>query len=147
VLDQAFPLMQARGMVGVVYVVAKRIGAEGFLNGEDLKTLRTAGWEIGSHGLTHRSLEDLNGDDLAEEVSRSKEIIEAALGEPIHSFAYPFGIVTEKSLLAVIRAGYTSGAGLGLVNTHRPDRLFYFSRREVHGTFDLTSFQALLEPQ
>jgi peptidoglycan/xylan/chitin deacetylase (PgdA/CDA1 family) len=94
--------------------------------------------------MTHLALADLTGEDLAKEVGRSKTVIEAALGEPIHSFAYPFGIVTGESLLAVMRAGYTSGAGLGLGNVHRPDGLFYLSRREVHGTYELQTFEALL---
>jgi peptidoglycan/xylan/chitin deacetylase (PgdA/CDA1 family) len=145
VLELAYPRMQARGMVGVVYVVGNRIGVEGFLDAEGLQTLREAGWEIGSHGMTHRSLEDLSAEDLAREVVLSKAVIETALGEPIHSFAYPFGTVTEASLLAVMRAGYTSGAGLGISNLHRPNDLFYLSRREVRGTYELQAFAALLE--
>lgn len=144
VLELAYPRMQARGMVGVVYVVGNRIGVEGFLDAEALQTLRQAGWEIGSHGMTHRSLEDLSAEDLAKEVVSSKAVIEAALGEPIASFAYPFGIVTGESLLAVVRAGYTSGAGLGISNLHRPDGLFYLSRREVRGTYELQAFAELL---
>jgi hypothetical protein len=53
--------------------------------------------------------------------------------------------VTEASLLAVMRAGYTSGAGLGISNLHRPNDLFYLSRREVRGTYELQAFAALLE--
>jgi peptidoglycan/xylan/chitin deacetylase (PgdA/CDA1 family) len=94
--------------------------------------------------MTHRSLADLSGEDLAREIVLSKTAIETALGEPIHSFAYPFGIVTEESLLAVISAGYTSGAGLGLGNVHWPDGLFYLSRREVRGTYEQQALAALL---
>jgi peptidoglycan/xylan/chitin deacetylase (PgdA/CDA1 family) len=46
-LELAYPRMQARGMVGVVYVVGNRIGVEGFLNAESLQMLCNAGWEIG----------------------------------------------------------------------------------------------------
>jgi len=146
VLEQAFPRMLARGMVGVVYVVGNRIGAEGFLSGEDLKRLRDAGWEIGSHGMTHLALSDLRAEAMPAEIEGSKTAIEAALGKPIHSFAYPFGMVTDESLLLVVAAGYTSGAGLGIGNEHRPDGLLYLSRREVRGTYDLESFRALLGP-
>ena len=146
VLDQAFPRMRARGMVGVIYVVGNRIGADGFLTREDLRSLRDAGWEIGSHGMTHVALSDLPAETLADEIEGSKTAIEAALGEPIHSFAYPFGVITEESLLLVIRAGYTSGAGLGIRNEHRPDGLFYLSRREARGTYGLEAFRALLGP-
>ena len=144
VLDQAFPRMQARGMVGVIYIVGNRIGADGFLASLDLRSLRDAGWEIGSHGMTHVALPDLPAGTLADEIEGSKTAIEAALGEPIHSFAYPFGVITAESLSLVIQAGYTSGAGLGILNEHRPDGLFYLSRREVRGTYDLEAFRALL---
>ncbi len=142
--ELAFPRMNARGMVGVVYVVANRIGAEGFLSADNLLALRQAGWEIGSHGMAHRALADLSDKDLRTEVADSKRVLETALGEPIRSFAYPFGTVTEASVKAAIEAGYTSGAGLGLWNVHRPDSLFYLSRREVHGTYELEQFAALL---
>jgi peptidoglycan/xylan/chitin deacetylase (PgdA/CDA1 family) len=36
-MEMAYPRMQARGMVGVVYVVGNRIGVEGFLNAESLQ--------------------------------------------------------------------------------------------------------------
>jgi peptidoglycan/xylan/chitin deacetylase (PgdA/CDA1 family) len=142
--DLAYPRMQARGMIGVAYVVGNRIGAEGFLNAESLRALRRAGWEIGSHGMTHVALTDLASNALTVEIARSKSRIEDALDETIHSFAYPFGIVTEESLLAIVDAGYTSGAGLGLSNVHRPDGLLYLERREVRGTYELQDFFALL---
>ena len=146
ILDNAFPLMQARGMVGVVYVVANRMACDVCIRGEDLRSLRAAGWEIGSHGLTHQPLVDLRAGAQAAEIGGSKERLEAALGETIDSFAYPFGLVSDESLNLLIQAGYTSGVGLGITNTHHKNDLYYLSRREVRGTYDLQAFRALLAP-
>jgi len=144
ILDNAFPLMQARGMVGVVYVIAGRLACDVCLRAEDLRSLRSEGWEIGSHGLTHQSLVDLPAGDQAAEILGSKEKLEAALGEAIDSFAFPFGLVSNESLSLVIQAGYTAGVGLGISNSHDVNDLYYLSRREVRGTYDLQAFRALL---
>jgi peptidoglycan/xylan/chitin deacetylase (PgdA/CDA1 family) len=53
--------------------------------------MNRAGITFGAHTLTHPNLNRLSGDQARGEVVRSKEIIEEALGEKIHTFAYPYG--------------------------------------------------------
>lgn len=57
----------------------------------EVRTLYNSGMEIGAHTHTHPILSGLP-DDIAEaELARSKDELEAILGEPVTSFAYPNG--------------------------------------------------------
>ena len=61
---------------------------------EELYELKKNGWEIGSHGVTHRSLLRLNDEELTMELEESKRILENKFG-PITSYAYPYGDYSE----------------------------------------------------
>lgn len=79
---------------------------------EELGLLAAAGWEIGSHTRSHPHLTSLADGDLAEELERSREDCEAALGRPCRSLAYPYGDVDPRVVAAARRAGYACAAAL-----------------------------------
>ena len=64
---------------------------------------------IGSHTVTHPLLSSLPAAEQAREVSESKATLQSILGNPIASFAYPFGGKTDytATTIALLReAGY-----------------------------------------
>jgi peptidoglycan/xylan/chitin deacetylase (PgdA/CDA1 family) len=61
------------------------------LNGEQLKLLAKAGWTIGSHTRTHRTLSCLNDEEAMQEITASRDDIHAHLGLKDMPFAYPYG--------------------------------------------------------
>lgn len=61
------------------------------MNALEVRGILEEGHEIGSHGLTHRSVGNLPYKEGMEEIIRSKEILEDVIGENISLFAYPFG--------------------------------------------------------
>jgi peptidoglycan/xylan/chitin deacetylase (PgdA/CDA1 family) len=82
------------------------------LGWDDLRGLADAGWEIGSHTATHPRLTQTSDAQLAEELGRSRAEIEAALGRPCPSVAYPYGDVDDRVVAAARTAGYAVGAAL-----------------------------------
>ena len=60
----------------------------------ELTELQKNGWEIGSHGVTHRSLLRLNDDEIVTELAESKNILEEKFGA-VTSYAYPYGDYSE----------------------------------------------------
>ncbi len=62
-----------------------------FMNWDEIREMRAAGMEFGSHSLSHTILAHLGEDEQFEELSKSREIIERELGETISSVAYPVG--------------------------------------------------------
>jgi peptidoglycan/xylan/chitin deacetylase (PgdA/CDA1 family) len=79
---------------------------------EALRRLADRGWEIGAHTVTHPHLPTLDDLGLVRELSRSKRAVEAALGRPCRSIAYPYGDVDARVVAAAAQAGFATGAGL-----------------------------------
>ena len=95
------PIMQQYGFTATVFVCTDYIGQPNdwnykdkkkrlHMSFEELTELQKHGWEIGSHGVTHRSLLRLNDEEIIYELSESKRILEGKYG-PIISYAYPYG--------------------------------------------------------
>lgn len=109
VIEHGFPVLSALGVPGTVFVVASLVGSPGSLSWHDLETLAEAGWEVGSHSVTHPRLTELGDAALDEELSRSRAVIEEMLGRPCRSIAYPYGVTDKRVEAAAARAGFTAG--------------------------------------
>ena len=136
VYESAFPIMQQYGFTGVNFIVANRLQVDGYMNAARLQELAAAGWEVGSHSMTHADLR-LVHDQLQSEGRQSKLVLEDALGLPVEVFAYPFGQLDEFVADRINRYGYTAAVGLGVSTQHDLSTLFYLSRREVENGADL----------
>jgi peptidoglycan/xylan/chitin deacetylase (PgdA/CDA1 family) len=86
------------------------IGAEPVyrtLTVDELKRLGASPWiEIGAHTESHRRLPELPEDTQRDEVRRSRTSLEALLGRPVTSFAYPHGAISARTVEIVAAAGY-----------------------------------------
>jgi peptidoglycan/xylan/chitin deacetylase (PgdA/CDA1 family) len=69
--------------------------------------------EIGSHTVRHADLADADGERAFRELAESKRLLEDMLGQPVRSFAYPYGHYSPACLPAAQRAGYESAAAAG----------------------------------
>ena len=143
VYDQAFPIMQAHGFVGVAYIVANRLEADGFLNVPELDEMIAAGWEIGSHSYTHSDL-TLDHSTAFSEIYTSRERISEATGVAVDTFAYPFGSIDPYLGERTRKWGYTGAMGLGRQIIHSTNSLYYLQRIEIFGQMSLEEFQAVL---
>ena len=76
------------------------------LSWDDLRRLGDAGWELGSHACSHPRLTQLADDELERELSESRGRIEAELGRPCRSLAYPYGDHDDRVVRAAAAAGY-----------------------------------------
>jgi peptidoglycan/xylan/chitin deacetylase (PgdA/CDA1 family) len=121
VLEHAFSVLSELGVPGTAFVAAGTVGAPGLLGWDELRLLANAGWEIGSHSVTHACLTDVDDAALEEELRASRELIEAQLGVPCRSIAYPYGESDERVRAAARRTGYTAGCTTG--GTRRADVL------------------------
>jgi len=70
-----------------------------------IEELAAAGIEIGSHGLTHRHLDELGAEELREELLASRRVIAERLGS-CRTVAYPFGAWRPEVAAAAADAGY-----------------------------------------
>ncbi|WP_181014790.1 MULTISPECIES: polysaccharide deacetylase family protein [Aeromonas] len=152
-LTRMLPLLEKYGYKAVVYVVT----GEGYnrwdveqasnpdtrvdlMNGEQLKALTASGHvEIGGHTLTHPRLSKLAPEQQAHEIQENKRQLEALLGHPLLSFAYPYGDMDENAKEQVVAAGYrfavatNSGPRAMHQDPFRIRRIAIFPRTDVFG--------------
>jgi peptidoglycan/xylan/chitin deacetylase (PgdA/CDA1 family) len=140
---RAFPVLQKYGFTGTAYLVHNFIGAAGFMTKAQILELYEAGWEIGSHSLSHVDL-TTRPDRQEAEIIESNKKLENLLQIPIETFAYPFGAYDDLSLYYMPFSGYLAAVGLGADMQQGPGNLFYLYRREVKGTYDLKTFAGFL---
>ncbi len=108
VLEAALPALQRAGFVGVVYAIAERLGAPGYLDGAELRSLLCAGWTVGSHGLDHAHLSSLSATDLRVQLRESRRILGAALGAPVYDLSLPGGRGGRRERHEALQSGYRS---------------------------------------
>ncbi len=145
--ENAYPILKEFGFQGVVYVITGTVGTEksyGYMQAEELQALVEAGWEIGSHSISHTDLKTSRL-GMGTEIQKSKDDLEALLKTPIRTFSYPYGLANPWIEDRVKEYGYDFAVGLGTFITHSPKTLYYLSRREVVRGASLADFKALLE--
>lgn len=152
-LTRMLPLLEKYGYKAVVYVVT----GEGYnrwdvehptnpdtsvslMNGDQIKKLAASGHvEIGGHTLTHPRLSQLTPEQQAHEIQENKHQLEALLGHPLLSFAYPYGDMNESAKEQAIAAGYhfavatNSGPKAMHQDPFQIRRIAIFPRTDVFG--------------
>jgi peptidoglycan/xylan/chitin deacetylase (PgdA/CDA1 family) len=110
-VEIALPALQTRGLSGTFYALAGRLDAPGSLRAEDLRTLVTAGMEIGTHGWNHVPWTALPGPALRQEISEARSCLAEVVDRPITKAALPLGRYNRRVLRSLYEEGY------GLVST------------------------------
>jgi len=90
-IEVALPLLRERRMRAEFFITSDFIDAQGMLSSADVRALAAAGMGIGSHGQTHRFLEDLPADAMTDELRASRQRLEHLCGHPVRSLALPGG--------------------------------------------------------
>lgn len=83
--------------------------AQRFMSWDEARGLGTAGFDLGSHTVTHPILRSLGADELRRELSESRAVIEKQTGRPCTALAYPNGRARDIGaavLAATAEAGY-----------------------------------------
>jgi peptidoglycan/xylan/chitin deacetylase (PgdA/CDA1 family) len=139
----ALPIMQKYGFTGTAYIVFNYVGIGGYMNVDQIRGLYAAGWEIGSHSISHVDL-TIRTDRQKDEIVDSRIKLQALLDVPILTFAYPFGTYDSDSVHYAHFAGYIAAVGLGNDALQGNKNLFYLYRMAVNGNQSLESFALLL---
>jgi peptidoglycan/xylan/chitin deacetylase (PgdA/CDA1 family) len=140
----AFPIMQKYGFTGVLYIVKNYLGVDQYMNADQVKEMAAAGWEVGSHTISHLDLTALEPERQRREVVDSRTELESALGVPILTIAYPFGLSNSGIIDYAHFAGYIGGMGLGFTTDQGTTNLYTLQRRDIKGTYDVKQFAAFL---
>jgi peptidoglycan/xylan/chitin deacetylase (PgdA/CDA1 family) len=132
----AYPILKKFGLKAHFFVLAGKIGAEGYMSWEQIKDLSSAGMVIGSHGMTHRILTELNDEDLDYELRESKMILEERLEAGVDCLSIPRGFYNQKIITMAKEAGYKA---VYTSNTKYSNK-FIISRISVKRNWGLSRF-------
>ena len=121
-LTTAAPILQQHRFTATLFVVTGTLGGTtqwnstekngAILNHNELCDLRSQGFHLGSHTVTHADLRTLDEATLERELADSRAVM-AEMGETFFPFAYPGGTFTKRERDAVERAGYDCGVIVG----------------------------------
>lgn len=103
----AYPILRARQIPFTVFVLSHMVGKPGYLTPDMLRRLQKDPLvTIGVHGSEHRILTECTPEEQAEELFKSKQELEALLGQKCDLFAYSHGQYNEDILKLTAFAGY-----------------------------------------
>jgi len=121
VYHQALPTLMKHEFRAVVFIITNYIGKENtwdanlggitfsHLNKYQIKELGICGMEIGSHGMSHRSLTFLTAETVFSEMNESRQKIFEIIGKYPQTIAYPFGLQNRQIREAAVECGYRYG--------------------------------------
>lgn len=89
------------------------------LDWSQVTELRAAGHGVGAHTRTHPNLLRLPAVELDDELLRPRHVLESRLGEPVVTFAYPFGKPRRHFSQAIVDAVRSSGYELAVTTVCR----------------------------
>jgi len=119
----AYPILESFGFKASLFVITDWIGKRNdwdanffgkfeHISLPALRELAAAGWEIGSHGASHRALTTLSSAELRREVFSSKRYLEDARGVAVRKISFPFGLFNQRVIDACQDAGYDSAVSI-----------------------------------
>lgn len=123
-LTNALPILKKYNLPVAIFIIGERSAAAEDVNKEtpllkdnEVKILSDAGVTIGSHGLTHRSLNKLSPAEIVKELSESKNRLEKLIGQPVRFLSYPKGKFNQTVIDLAQQAGYKAAFSIkqGLV--------------------------------
>ena len=107
-LEPTAELLEQHGWRGFFFVTTDRIGTPTFLNADQIRALRRRGHVIGSHSCSHPERMSWCGrEQLLDEWRRSREALEAILGEAVQTASVPGGFYSRMVAETASEAGYT----------------------------------------
>ncbi len=153
----AAPLLKEFDFPGAFFVLASRGEGRSYWEGEattlpslplmglsQVRELVEAGFEVGSHGLTHRQLTRLSPSARRSEVFDGKSRLEDELGRKIDYFAYPYGDLDAEVISLVRDAGFRAAVSTIRGSVSTSDDVFCLKRMTVLGSPRLEEFRAYL---
>lgn len=117
-LTHAMPVLQRHGFSATCYVVTRRLGKtnewdrhEGIaeaplMDARQLRRWLDGGQEVGAHTRHHADLTQIDVETARDEIFICKTELEAAIGQPVTQFCYPYGTFLDAHAELVGEAGY-----------------------------------------
>lgn len=163
----AMPVLAERGIPATVFIVTGAVGGDNkwelrdsrarvprlpLMSWDEIADAADRGFDIGGHGHAHRSLAGLRRRDVEREVDECSDLIEARLGAPPATFAFPYGdfdanaaaVVAKRFRLAVTTEFRALDSGDADVALPRLDA-YYFRGGRIMRRWGSAEFAAYVD--
>ena len=107
-LSVAAPMLREAQFGATFFVVPGFLGRPGYLTADGVRSLAEQGFEIGSHGMTHRFLTTLEPRELEEELSASRRALGGMSGAEVGHLSCPGGRWNPAVADGALAQGYRS---------------------------------------
>jgi peptidoglycan/xylan/chitin deacetylase (PgdA/CDA1 family) len=119
-----YPILKKYHAKATVYIISGFVGYPNNMYAWQINKIAREGLvEFGAHTVNHAWMKGLPQKTLVYEVVQSKNDLEALIGKPVVSFAYPYGAFDVPAIKALAAAGFTSAVstvpGIDQYQTHR----------------------------
>ena len=139
----AAPILREAAFRATFYITAGFLDQPGYMGGAQLRQLRSAGFEIGCHSMTHPYLNDLAPRELHHEIVDSLSRLEDVLGSRVEHFSCPGGRYDARALALAKQAGYKSLA-TSRVHANLPSTdPFQLGRVAIMRNLKLSAFEGI----
>jgi len=152
----AGPVMAEHGFLATFFVVAGLMGGTStwlarergvslaIMSWDDARALERAGHRCESHSVTHPRLAELAPNACRDELTRSRDLIEDALGHAVRYVAYPFGSESAAVRAIARDSGYDGAGGVTIGLSTADDDPLALRRVPVLGSDSLFDFVSRL---
>lgn len=161
ILTAAWPVLNKHHFFATLYLLTGYIGRErrtfntrACLTWAEVGELQRAGFEIGSHTVTHPRLENLGWAEIERELLNSKTELEQRLGLPVETFAYPYAFplieqgasdqsfTTARFIELLQKCGYTNNVTTQVGRVQPEDNWHALKRLPANNDDDAALFCA-----
>lgn len=139
-----FPTLRQNGFVATLFAFPNSIETAGHVTRAQLREMAGAGFEIGSHTMSHPNLTKLSPERRQTELTRSKAWLEEAIGKPVQVLAYPAGNYDAATMEATAAAGYR-GAVTTRYGPAERGAPYEIKRIRINGSDSLETFARKLQ--
>ena len=151
-VEHAVPILQARGFTAIFYLVAGLVGKTSrwllpergvelpLMDWSAARRLVAAGFQCGSHTMSHPRLADLSPAACHDELLESRCLLEDRLGHEVRHLAYPFGSFNERVRAVAAETGYRSASSVRIGLSPPEDDALALHRVPVTGRDSLLDF-------
>ena len=102
-------IFDSMSIKATIYVCANNYKQDGFplFDDDDFKKANSA-FDLQAHTVSHPNLTAISEEEAHSEISQSKVLLAEKLQKDISSFAYPYGLYSNREVALVKAAGYES---------------------------------------
>lgn len=141
----ACPVLAEHGFGATFFLTAGFMGQPGWLSWAQIAEMLATGMRIGSHGMTHAYLSELNDLQLEKELAESRDLIEGRTHTRVKALSLPGGFGGRRVRRMAAQAGYEQICTSTFGDNRPGADLLALRRLPVRAHTDLSEFRKLLE--